>query len=120
MLQRHPRKFSEDECVFLWARITTRDPRMARAELRDWVKHNAKDALLNEPASGYPRVFNYLLRTVVVFAAAPKARRGNQIFGTLANVWVSSRRLQSFRNGELVLLNRVDVERRMGEIINVH
>eukprot|EP00973_Karenia_brevis_P081666 11321195-Karenia_brevis.AAC.1 len=55
MLQRHPRKFSDDEYVFLCSRINTRDPRMAHAELRDWVKDNAKEALLNEPPSGYPR-----------------------------------------------------------------
>eukprot|EP00973_Karenia_brevis_P046801 6493689-Karenia_brevis.AAC.1 len=82
MLQRHPRKMSDGEFVFLSSRINTKDPQQVRGDLRSWIKNNARGALFNEPPSGYPRVINYLLRTVVVFAAAPKERHGNQIFST--------------------------------------
>eukprot|EP00973_Karenia_brevis_P074041 10290331-Karenia_brevis.AAC.1 len=64
MLQRHPRKLSDDEFVFLSSRINTRDPDRMRAELSDWLKTNARGVLCNEPTRGYPRVLNYLLRTV--------------------------------------------------------
>eukprot|EP00973_Karenia_brevis_P041542 5748818-Karenia_brevis.AAC.1 len=113
MLQRHPRKISDEEFVFLSSRINTKDPQQVRGELRSWIRDNAIGALFNEPPSGYPRVINYLLRTAVVFAAAPKERHGNQIFSTLTKIWVSSRRSQSVKNGELVLLYRIDVGRRM-------
>eukprot|EP00973_Karenia_brevis_P068676 9549590-Karenia_brevis.AAC.1 len=78
MFQRHRRKLSDDEFVFLSSRINTKDPQRVRVELRDWVKDHARGALFNEPVYGYPRVVNYLLRTVVVFAAAPKERQGSQ------------------------------------------
>eukprot|EP00973_Karenia_brevis_P081576 11308620-Karenia_brevis.AAC.1 len=42
MFQRHPRKLSDDEFVFLSSRINTRDPNRMRVELSDWVKANAR------------------------------------------------------------------------------
>eukprot|EP00973_Karenia_brevis_P064738 8993449-Karenia_brevis.AAC.1 len=89
-------------------------------ELRDWVRANARGAMFNEPSYGYPRVVNYLLRTVVIFAAAPKVRHGNQVYSIRQGTWISSRQLDTVKNGELVLLYTIDVGRLEGEIINVH
>eukprot|EP00973_Karenia_brevis_P063755 8863232-Karenia_brevis.AAC.1 len=73
-----------------------------RAELSDWVKANARGVMCNEPPRGYPRVINYLLRTVVVFAAAPKERQGNQMYSMFGKeAWISSRRSDTVKNGEL-------------------
>eukprot|EP00973_Karenia_brevis_P026092 3601200-Karenia_brevis.AAC.1 len=43
MLQRHPRKLSDDEYIFLCSRINRRDPRLVHGELRGWVKDNARE-----------------------------------------------------------------------------
>eukprot|EP00973_Karenia_brevis_P088160 12225034-Karenia_brevis.AAC.1 len=77
MLDCHPRSISDSDYVFLHARMKSSDLFQKHNELRDWVRANAGKVFINESKSGYPKVLNYILRTVVIFAAPSQSRRGN-------------------------------------------